>query len=556
MTRDLGNGIVTADGGSRDSLGSFRSGTFGADQVIVRVIDTDAAGLQRLRRERSVLIGLTSRYLLPWREIVAGPADKSPTVVFVSDPPAGPTLSAELSAGLSLTAAQAARLGADLALGLVALHAAGLVHGAIQPDLVRRNGEPGRGQALPSARLSGVGVRSLAAGGLPSETDDLIGLAGVVGAVLTTAGVADEQLSTLLAELADPASGRTARDAATRLATISNRLSSSRTAVRPPVAAIGPAVPVEPVAPKPKLEPNPGPEPKPAYDGAITDPGLERLRPSTDGEAVAEQPVPVLPAAGEPAAVPAPTTREPESEPVPVGSRRRRRGGVLAVVLIVVVAVIAALIVAGNHRSGGGSVATGQSPAPSTSTTVEASPVLTQDLSAEPITASQIGRAAKPLENVSSLSYNSLLQALYAYCDYYTPDPSTEKGHSFVGYSSGIGINIYEDVTTYTGSGAEDLLAGIKQSLARCPVLMAKDDAGNVLGTFKISPAGPLTQLPASQVGLLYERTDMVEAAVQAVFLQQGDTVAVVLAQGRKSADLGDPLDRAAFKALAKIPAS
>jgi hypothetical protein len=48
----------------------------------------------------------------------------------------------------------------------------------------------------------------------------------------------------------------------------------------------------------------------------------------------------------------------------------------------------------------------------------------------------------------------------------------------------------------------------------------------------------------------------MPEPAVQAVFVQDGDRVMVVLAQGRQPAELGGPLDRAALKAFARLKRS
>lgn len=514
MARDLGSGLVLVEAAWADSLGVTYAGTLDGGPVHIRLVASDAGGLRRLARARGVLTGLHSRYLSPCRHIVVvRDADVAgPTLALVSAPPPGPDRAVELYGGSLPSAAQAARLGAGVALGLVALHAAGLAHGGLALDLLRFEGDPLGGVALPTARLGGVGVRWLSAGTPPEQSADVRGLADLVSAALEATGGADDRLSELLGELGEENGGATARDAATRLAACARLASSAgRLATPRPAVAVAPRRPAAKTA-------------SPA---------------SADAQA---------------RVAPPPSSHAPSGEDAGRRSvtrhRARRRGlGLMAVVVVLLGGLAGVLIRPGSPRPADGASA---GPLPGASAPTPAAPLLTEDLAAQTIAAAQIGRAARPLENVGGLNFNSLLPALAVYCDHYTPAASTQTGHSFVGYSSGIGINIYDDVSTYTGSGAGELIAGVRHSLQQCPVLMPRDDAGNVLGTFTVSPVNPLAGLPASQVGLLYQRTDKTEPAVQAVFLQKGDHVIVVLARGQNTASLRRPLDRLAIQALAK----
>jgi len=162
-----------------------------------------------------------------------------------------------------------------------------------------------------------------------------------------------------------------------------------------------------------------------------------------------------------------------------------------------------------------------------------------------------LGASALRLERPRGSDFNTLLRALYAYCDYYTPTSARRSGHAFLAYRFA-GVEVYDDVAVYPDGGAAGLLAGLRTSLQRCPTLSAHDATGRVQGTFALIPSAPLPGVPHEQVALTYQRVDAAGPTTRAVFLRRGRTVSVVLVVGQAQR-LAPPLGRAVQRASSRL---
>jgi len=167
-----------------------------------------------------------------------------------------------------------------------------------------------------------------------------------------------------------------------------------------------------------------------------------------------------------------------------------------------------------------------------------------------PRTPTQPGRPAE--------DFNGVLGTFHAYCDYYTPVVARCSGHRFVAYRTG-GVAVGSDVSIFTGTGAADLVEGVRRSLRTCKApLTVRDARGTVLGVFAVTAAPAPSTVPTATTTLTYRRIDVAGPVTRAVFLQRGRVLSVVLTTGTESASqrtLRLAVKRAALR-LARAPAS
>lgn len=210
---------TTAEGAARQA---FVPGTAGG-------VDGGPAGVRgaraRVRRDRPVLLGLRSRHLVPWTEILdmgtatSGPGGGDAALVLLCPQPDGVDLATRIGRSGPLAPGLALAVGAQVCWGLTAAHAAGLAHGALTAADVWVSPVPGGVRAL----LRGVGVGDPAA-----RHDDV----RAVGSLLVTmladpadaARGAPPGVDALLALLAGPGPLPTAPALATRLALLGRAL--------------------------------------------------------------------------------------------------------------------------------------------------------------------------------------------------------------------------------------------------------------------------------------------------------------------------------------------
>jgi hypothetical protein len=161
-------------------------------------------------------------------------------------------------------------------------------------------------------------------------------------------------------------------------------------------------------------------------------------------------------------------------------------------------------------------------------------PAQQDQLAAMALSAHDVAANAQPLAVPEASDFDSLLQALYAECDYYTPVGVDRSAHLLTAYQSGSTV-VYDDLATYPAGTAAGVVTGMATSLSRCHDLEVTHTTHNgarasVLGRYRVERTSLPAGLPADAVALTYERTDSPGTTWRAVLLSQGDTLRVVLA--------------------------
>lgn len=632
---------VAADAWGDTWVGVTAAGAPLRATVLAPGLAADAGVQARLRRERPVLLGLASRHLVPWTDVVT----EAGLTVLGFQEPAGESLQTLLARAGPPPPAVAARVAAQVCFGLTAAHAAGLVHGSLRADVVWVEVAAPPAAGDPLARVAGIGLaallRSALLSGGPQDAPELadgraltpaadlwsVGLllAGLTGGTPSSdgpgeapAGVPaalwDEVLSLTAA---DPAARPvSARAAATRLVSLADAFDGALT--RRPAAdePVGPAAPSTrvplPALPRSAAAPAGVAVQPSAAPSADLGPGLRRVPRPQSAVAPLAPLAPVVPVAPVVAPAPAETARATAGSGVPrhlvtsrgprraIDGSRGRRSAIVGALLglaalgagVVVVlsrsprpsrptpspAAIVGRVptpppVVATSPSGPVSSTTATAtatPAAAASTPVAAAstPVATPPptpasttrptgpsddaaASAAGLRRTDLGASALRLERPRGSDFNTLLRALYAYCDYYTPTSARRSGHAFLAYRFA-GVEVYDDVAVYPDGGAAGLLAGLRTSLQRCPTLSAHDATGRVQGTFALIPSAPLPGVPHEQVALTYQRVDAAGPTTRAVFLRRGRTVSVVLVVGQAQR-LAPPLGRAVQRASSRL---
>lgn len=649
---------VAADAWGDTWVGVTAAGAPLRATVLAPGLAADAGVQARLRRERPVLLGLASRHLVRWTDVVT----EAGLTVLGFQEPAGENLQTLLARAGPPPSAVAARVAAQVCFGLTAAHAAGLVHGSLRADVVWVEVAAPPPAGDPLVRVAGIGLAALLRPALlsggplsggplsggPQDAPELadgraltpaadlwsVGLllAGLTGGTPGSDGPGEAPAGVpaalwdevLRLTAADPAARPvSARAAATRLVSLADALDGAltrRTAADEPVGPAAPSTRVPlPALPRSAAAPagvaaQPSAAPS-AAPSADLGPGLRRVpRPQSAVAPLAPlAPLPpVVPVAPVVAPAPAETARATAGSGVPrhlvtsrgprraIDGSRGRRSAIVGALLglaafgagVVVVlsrsprpsrptpspAAIVGRVptpppVVATSPSGPVSSTTAtatDTPAAAASTPVAAAstPVATPPptpasttrptgpsddaaASAAGLRRTDLGASALRLERPRGSDFNTLLRALYAYCDYYTPTSARRSGHAFLAYRFA-GVEVYDDVAVYPDGGAAGLLAGLRTSLQRCPTLSAHDATGRVQGTFALIPSAPLPGVPHEQVALTYQRVDAAGPTTRAVFLRRGRTVSVVLVVGQAQR-LAPPLGRAVQRASSRL---
>jgi serine/threonine-protein kinase len=155
-----GNDYVIADrlGGSRigevyrgvDQAGAPVAVTFLADELA-----GDSAVASRFAADRAAIVGVAGPHLLRTRDLVL--EDGTALAIVTELVEGGRDLRQAIDGAGRFPAAEVARIGAGVAAGLAALHAAGFAHGGIRPESVLLD----PATMPPTARLADVGVAHL-----------------------------------------------------------------------------------------------------------------------------------------------------------------------------------------------------------------------------------------------------------------------------------------------------------------------------------------------------------------------------------------------------------
>ncbi|HVU73902.1 MAG TPA: hypothetical protein VHE83_13135, partial [Mycobacteriales bacterium] len=239
-------------------------------RLLVRAVTVRPAATTADRAHgRALLLGLRSRYVVP---VTAIDEDADGWVVHYDAPATLPTLAERLAAGRGLSLAEAVRLAADVAWGLAAGAAAGLVHGRLDATQIALGEGPARVvglglDALDAAPPAGAGIApEVRAGGPPTEAADLWSL-GVLLRDLTGGADLPLKLADLLGRMLDPHPSRrpaSARAVATRLVGMRIAAAHVDPGPRRPAAGAGEARPVPPSPPSPPINLPPAPRPSAA----------------------------------------------------------------------------------------------------------------------------------------------------------------------------------------------------------------------------------------------------------------------------------------------------
>ena len=201
---------------------------------------------------------------------------------------------------------------------------------------------------------------------------------------------------------------------------------------------------------------------------------------------------------------------------------------------------------------------TSAAPPPSSAASIAPVPGDQQLAEQTALSGGDLGPRVPSLDALTGGDFNSLLRALYDYCDYYTPKVDRRTGHDFVGFALG-DVDVYDDASVYTGTGAADLVTGIRSSIQTCTApITARDAVGATLGVYTVSVATPPSTAPPGSVALTYRRTDAAAAVTHAVFMSRGRVLSVVLTvstvDGPEAAtDLKQAVKRAEVR-LARVP--
>ena len=145
--RSLGSSYILEDVIGRGAMGQVwrgrdRDGHRLAFKLLRSELTEDPKVVQRFVQERSILTSITHPNVVSMRDLVV----EGDTLAIVMDLVEGGDLRAMLSGPRTLPPARVAELGAGIAAGLAAVHAAGVIHRDVKPEnvLVDAASNPGR----------------------------------------------------------------------------------------------------------------------------------------------------------------------------------------------------------------------------------------------------------------------------------------------------------------------------------------------------------------------------------------------------------------------------
>jgi serine/threonine protein kinase len=168
VTRKIGSRYTVTRVIGRGTCGTVWEGTGPGGPVAVKLLREDLAADQtliaRFVQERTVLTSLAHPNVVAVRDLVVDGAD----LALVMDLVSGTDLRERLESG-SLPPAEAATLAADIAAGLAAAHARGVVHRDVKPENVLIEAESG------TARLTDFGIARIVDGPRRTRATRIVG---------------------------------------------------------------------------------------------------------------------------------------------------------------------------------------------------------------------------------------------------------------------------------------------------------------------------------------------------------------------------------------------
>lgn len=159
MGRPLGSRYELEESLGRGAMGEvFAAHDLDGRDLAVKVLHSDLARDQtivaRFVQERGILLAIESPHLVRVHDLVA----EGETLAIVMDRVHGPDLKHYLDEHGTLPPSEVCRLGAGIASGLAAVHAAGAVHRDVKPENVLLDMSSG----LPSPKVTDFGIAALA----------------------------------------------------------------------------------------------------------------------------------------------------------------------------------------------------------------------------------------------------------------------------------------------------------------------------------------------------------------------------------------------------------